>query len=251
MFRPYRLLLPLLPVTVGTTLGFIEPVGLICACLFVALVLAPWRLPDWLWYGLVITASLLLAAHQVPGFEPWVVASATRVSGDAAPYLLRLSWDKLLVGCTLLAWWLGQPLRQAADPTLAMVVCVLTLVAVPALALALGVVGWQPKWPDMLWPWLAINLGVAVLAEELLFRGVLQPRLIGWLGTRPGIACGALLFGAAHIPFSPLFAVVATLAGAGYGLAFHYSGKLSVAMALHGLVNLLHFTLLSYPLRLG
>jgi len=92
---------------------------------------------------------------------------------------------------------------------------------------------------------------VAVLAEELLFRGLLQPRLIGWLGPWPGITCTALLFGAAHIPFSLQFAAVAAVAGIGYGLAFHVTGRLSVAIALHGLVNLLHFTLLSYPLRLG
>jgi len=246
-----RLLLPFSPLAIGAALGFIQPVGIVAACLFMALVLTPARLPDWLWCGLVIVASLLLAAHQLPGFEPWVFGNATRISEDAPPYLLRLSWDKLLVGCTLLAWWLCQPPRQLGKPMRAIAVCVLTVVAVPGLALLLGVVGWQPKWPELLWHWLIINLGVAVLAEELLFRGLLQPRLIERLGTWPGIAFGALLFGAAHIPFSPTFAVVASVAGAGYGLAFHYSGRLSVAIALHGAVNLLHFTLLSYPLRQG
>lgn len=248
---PLRLLLPLFPLAAGVALGFIEPMGLLVACLFIALVLAPIRLPAWLWYGLVIIASLLLAAHRLPGFEPWVLAAPERISVDAPPYLLRLSWDKLLVGCALLAWWLGQRPRPANKPILAVPVCLLTLIAVPGLALLLGVVAWQPKWPEMLWPWLIINLGVAVLAEELLFRGLLQPRLVEWLGTWPGILCGALLFGAAHIPFSPWFAVVATIAGIGYGLAFHLTGRLSVAIALHGLVNLLHFTMLSYPLRIA
>ncbi|SDH36191.1 hypothetical protein SAMN05216588_104143 [Pseudomonas flavescens] len=246
-----RLLLPLFPLAAGVTLGFIEPMGLLVACLFIALVLAPNRLPARFRDGLVMIASLLLAAHLLPGFAPWILGDPERISSDAPPFLLRLSWDKLLVGCTLLAWWLGQPPRQGDKPMLTVAVYAATLLTVPGLALLLGVVGWQPKWPEMLWPWLIINLGVAVLAEELLFRGLLQQRLVEWLGVWPGILCAALLFGAAHIPFSPGFAVVATVAGLGYGLAFQLSGRLSIAIALHGLVNILHFVTLSYPLRLG
>ncbi|UCJ15885.1 CPBP family intramembrane metalloprotease [Pseudomonas sp. MM211] len=246
-----RLLLPLFPLATGVILGFIEPVGLLVACLFIALVFVPDRLPARIWHALVMIASLLLAAHLLPGFEPWIIREPERVSSDAPPYLLRLSWDKLLVGCTLLAWWIGLPSQHGDKPMLAIPASAATLLAVPTLALLLGVVAWQPKWPDMLWPWLIVNVGVAVLAEELLFRGLLQRRLVEWLGAWPGILCASLLFGAAHIPFSPGFAVVATVAGVGYGLAFHLTGRLSVAIALHGLVNLLHFTLLSYPIRLG
>jgi membrane protease YdiL (CAAX protease family) len=165
---------------------------------------------------------------------------------------LRLSWDKLLVGLSLLAWWLGQadsPLNRLQPRHLGAAV-LLTLTGVPLLALQLGVVAWQPKWPQDLWLWLAVNLGVTVLAEELLFRGLLQTRLIAWLGVWPGIALTALLFGAVHAPFSPLFALVAGVAGLGYGLAFHYSDRLSLAVGLHAAVNLLHVLLLSYPLRL-
>jgi membrane protease YdiL (CAAX protease family) len=129
-------------------------------------------------------------------------------------------------------------------------VALLTLVGIPLLALTLGLVDWQPKWPEEVWLWLAVNLGVAVLAEELLFRGLLQTHLVGWLGICPGILLTVLLFGAVHAHFSPLFAVVAGIAGLGYGLVFHYSGRLSLAVALHGAVNLSHLLLLSYPLRL-
>jgi len=117
--------------------------------------------------------------------------------------------------------------------------------------MALGLVAWQPKWPQGVLLWLAVNLGAAVLAEELLFRGVLQPVLVKRLGSWPGLLLTAGLFGVAHLPFSTLFAMVAALAGLGYGLAFHYSGRISLAIALHAAVNLVHFLLLSYPLRLA
>ena len=245
-----RLLLPCCPLLAGVLMGHIQPIGLLLACLFIALVLAPMRLPQWLWTGLVIVASLLLAAHLLPGFTPWLITEPQRISADAPSYQLRLSWDKLLVGCTLLAWWLGLPPRPAPRPGLMLPIFIVTLLAVPGLALLLGVVAWQPKWPDMLGAWLAVNLAVAILAEELLFRGLLQTRLVGWLGMWPGILLTALLFGAVHMPFSPTFALVAAVAGLGYGLAMQVSGRLSVAVALHGLVNLVHFTLLSYPLRI-
>lgn len=247
-----RLLLPAFTLALGHALGFIQPVGLLlgtAAC--VLILLGERRLPAWLWRALVLVAGVALAAHLLPGFSPWTLWQPRQISPDAPPYALRLSWDKLLLGTALLAWWLGQPCRPVISPARALWVCLLTLLAVPVLAIALGLVAWQPKWPEGLLLWLLVNLGVAVLAEELLFRGVLQPALVQRFGAWPGLLLTAALFGAVHLPFSPLFAVLAGLAGLGYGLAFHYSGRLSLAVALHGAVNLLHLSLLSYPLRLA
>ncbi|WP_372876484.1 lysostaphin resistance A-like protein [Pseudomonas sp.] len=246
-----RLLLPTLGLGLGFGLNFIQPGGLAAGLLFIALLLtADKALPERLWWCLSLLACFAFAAHLVPGFAPWPLSMPRQISSDAAPYAVRLSWDKLLVGLTLLAWWLGQLRVRATRAQPAWTVVLLTLAGIPLLALALNLVGWQPKWPEELWLWLAVNLGVAVLAEELLFRGLLQTRLVGWLGIWPGILLTAVLFGAVHAPFSPLFAVVAAIAGLGYGLAFHYSGRLSLAVALHGAVNLSHLLLLSYPLRL-
>lgn len=247
-----RLLLPVLALGMGLALGVVEPAGLALGTSYIAWVLFGERLlPRGVWWSGGLIGGVALAAHLLPGFQPTPLWSAQALSADAPPYALRLSWDKLLLGLTLLAWWLGQPPRPAVRPRLALFAGLATLLAVPLLALALGLVGWQPKWPPQLWLWLAVNLGVAVLAEELLFRAWLQPALVARLGALVGIGLTALLFGAAHVPFSPLFALVATVAGLGYGLAFHFSGRLWPAVALHGAVNLLHLLLLSYPLRSG
>lgn len=245
-----RLLLPAFTLALGHALGFVQPLGLLSGALFVALLLGERRLPAWLWLGAVLLAGIALAAHLLPGFSPWPLWQPRQISADAAPYALRLSWDKLLLGTALLAWWLGQRRERSISPSHARLACAATLLAVPLSALVMGLVAWQPKWPDGLLLWLAVNLGVAVLAEELLFRAVLQRALIRRLGTWPGLLLSAALFGVAHLPFSPLFALVAGVAGLGYGLAFHYSGRLSLAVGLHGAVNLLHMLLLSYPLRL-
>ncbi|TWC39056.1 hypothetical protein FBY03_105185 [Pseudomonas sp. SJZ079] len=248
-----RLLLPTLALGVGFVSGFVQPSGLVIGAAFIALLLfGEKHLPSALWWSLSLLACIALAAHALPGFSPWQLWPARQISVDAPPYALRLSWDKLLVGLSLLAWWLGQADSSLTrlQPRKLGAAMLLTLIGVPLLALQLGVVAWQPKWPQDLWLWLVVNLGVTVLAEELLFRGLLQTRLIAWLGAWPGITLTALLFGAVHAPFSPLFALVAAVAGLGYGLVFHYSGRLSLALALHAGVNLLHVLLLSYPLRL-
>lgn len=249
---PLRLLLPACWLACGVALGFIQPLGLLLGSLFALLVLAGQRLmPSWLWLGATLAGGLALAAHLLPGFTPTPLWAPRQISPDAPPYALRLSWDKALLGLTLLAWWLGSTPASAPSWPKALLVCGVTLLGVPLLALALGLVGWQVKWPEGLLLWLAVNLGVVALAEELLFRGLLQPALVRRLGVCPGVILGAVLFGAVHLPFSALFALLAGLAGLGYGLAFHYSNRLSLAVTLHVAVNLLHFLLLSYPLRLG
>lgn len=248
--RYLHLLLPISALGLGLSLGYIDGIGAALVAAYLVWIL--WGedvLPRWLWWGGGLAGGIALAAHLLPGFQPMALWPARQLSDDAPPFALRLSWDKLLLGLILLAWWLSHrkpPLRSA---NLAALTFGTTLLLVPLLAVTLGVVGWQPKWPEQLWLWLAINLGVAVLAEELLFRAWLQPALAVRLGAIPGIAITALLFGAAHVPFSPLFALVAGVAGLGYGVVFYFSGRLWPALALHGAINIQHLLLLSYPLR--
>lgn len=247
-----RLMLPALCLASGFALGYIQLSGLAAGAALGALLLYGDKyLPSALWASLSLLACIAFAAHLVPGFSATPLWPPRQLSVDAAPYALRLSWDKLLVGVTLLAWWMGQKTPNTPLSTGVGLTAALTLLGVPLLAWTLGLVGWQPKWPAQLWLWLAVNLGVAVLAEELLFRGLLQSRLVSWLGAWAGIGLTTLLFAAVHVPFSPLFALVAGIAGLGYGLIFHFSGRISLAIALHGAVNLLHLLLLSYPLRVA
>lgn len=246
-----QLLFPLIVLALGQGLGGVQVGALLAGVAYAGWVFAERQLPFRVWLPVTLLASIALAAHLVPGFSPLPLGEPQRLSSDAPPYALRLSWDKLLVGMTLLAWWLGRPTRAAPSAQRAWLASLATLVAVPLLALGSGLVGWQPKWPDILWSWLAVNLLATVLAEELVFRGLLQPLLISRLGARNGVLLTAALFGAVHLPFSPLFALLAGVAGLGYGLAFHYSGRLAVAVALHLAVNLCHLLLLSYPLRVA
>jgi len=62
------------------------------------------------------------------------------------------------------------------------------------------------------------------------------------------LAAGAAIFGAAHLAAGWQWALLAGLAGLGYGLAYRRGG-LGAAMLAHFLLNSLQFFLFTYPMR--
>jgi len=78
-------------------------------------------------------------------------------------------------------------------------------------------------------------VAIPALAEELLFRGLIQPGLGEKLGDRPALALTALLFGLVHL--SPIAIVYATLAGLALGWLRLRTGSVLPSIALHGAVN--------------
>jgi membrane protease YdiL (CAAX protease family) len=81
---------------------------------------------------------------------------------------------------------------------------------------------------------LAVTFAPAV-AEELLFRGLLQPALIKRLGPAFGIGLASLIFGAIHV--DPPQATGAALIGLVLGFVSYRSGSLWPAMAAHAANN--------------
>lgn len=83
-------------------------------------------------------------------------------------------------------------------------------------------------------------LWVVALSEEFFFRGFLQQVLSRPLGRWGGLVISSVIFGAAHLPFRHFpnwkFALVATLAGLFYGLAFQMAQSIRASMVTHSLV---------------
>jgi membrane protease YdiL (CAAX protease family) len=84
----------------------------------------------------------------------------------------------------------------------------------------------------------AVVFVVAGAVEEAIFRGLLQPGLVGVLGTVAGIAAASLLFGAAYLRTGSaeavaFFAVLGALAGAWV----QRTGDLAGVAAAHGLLS--------------
>jgi len=94
---------------------------------------------------------------------------------------------------------------------------------------------------------LALISAVAGMGEELLFRGVLQPVLIGWFGTAIGVAAASVVFGLLH-SVTPTYAILASLIGVYLGALAIWTGNLLPPIIAHGFYD---FAALVYLTRVA
>jgi uncharacterized protein len=94
---------------------------------------------------------------------------------------------------------------------------------------------------------LALLSLLAGVGEELLFRGVLQPALMRWLGPAPGLVAASVLFGLFH-PITATYVVLAAGLGLYLGLVAWAGGNLLIVIVAHALYD---FVVLVYLLRLA
>ncbi|KKX58486.1 CPBP family intramembrane glutamic endopeptidase [Pseudomonas putida] len=205
-------------------------------------------------HALFILLALTLALHWWPGFHNARMIDQERFTANAAPFSMNLNLDKPLIGFWLLLvcpWING---RHSLFQALKAGTQALSLSAIVTLggALLLGIVEWSPKWPPQAWLWINNNLLLVTLVEEVLFRGYVQGGLSRRFQHLPygghlALLIASLLFGLAHWGAGWEWLMLATLAGAGYGLAYRLGG-LAAAIATHFGLNLLHFSLFTYPM---
>jgi hypothetical protein len=96
----------------------------------------------------------------------------------------------------------------------------------------------------MAWELALISI-VAGIGEELLFRGVVQPLLINWLGIGAGLTSASVIFGLLH-SITPAYAVLATAIGAYFGWLAIATGGLLAPIVAHALYDFLALAYLVY-----
>ncbi|MCH7371549.1 CPBP family intramembrane glutamic endopeptidase [Aeromonas sp. MR16] len=204
------------------------------------------------WRGIALTLVLLwaiaLTLHLVPGFDNLRVLDRVQAGPASVPFSLYLNLDKPLIFFGLLLAWptlLGQggPIRWRP-----LALLILPLAALLLAAWQLGALKPELGLPHWWWLFALNNLLFTCVAEEALFRGFIQQAIAKRRQIWVGILIASLLFGAAHLAGGPLLMLFAALAGACYGLAFLWSGRLSVAILLHFLFNFAHLAFFTYPL---
>lgn len=97
---------------------------------------------------------------------------------------------------------------------------------------------------------LAVIAVMAGLGEELLFRGILQQGLQGWLGPWPGLLLASLAFGVAHW-VNRVYLFFGCLMGLYMGLLYWLTGSLLAAVVAHALYDFLALRRLQQPGRVG
>ncbi|MFM1689545.1 CPBP family intramembrane glutamic endopeptidase [Aeromonas salmonicida] len=232
-------------------LGRLSPSALLIT---LAGLLLAWRTPGLPqpWRGAALTLVLLwaiaLMLHLIPGFSNLKVLDQVQAGPASVPFNMYLNLDKPLVFFGLLLAWPALLGQGGAIRWRALALLLLPLAALLITAWQLGALKPEAGLPYWWWLFALNNLLFTCVAEEALFRGFIQQGVAARSRLWLGILVASLLFGAAHLAGGPLLMLFAALAGACYGLAFHFSGRLSVAIIIHFLFNFAHLALFTYPL---
>lgn len=196
-----------------------------------------------------------LMKHWVPGIHNWCFQSDILLSPLSVPWNFWINFDKPLIGIFILmtaphlpfSWKEGKRIRHVIGTTL--LGCVLVLLGI---SWTIGFIAWDPKIPDLLPLWVCNNLLSVTLAEEAFFRLFVQQSLIQ-LSQRYGLSwvwgwgLASFLFALFHLPAPPLYIGLCGIAGLFYGFAFQKTGRIEASIAVHFLLNLIHFLFFTYP----
>ncbi|WP_282066633.1 CPBP family intramembrane glutamic endopeptidase [Vibrio rotiferianus] len=202
----------------------------------------------YLGWSVVIIWCVMLFVHVIPGFNNLQVLNKVTASPLSAPFSMYLNLDKPLALFALFLAYpflLGSEAKGRVKPALLVMIPLLSLLPIAAM---LGALKPELSLPSWWWLFALNNLILTCVAEEALFRGFVQQSLSRRFDWRLGLVIASILFGLAHFAGGPLLIVFATLAGLGYGLVFHFTGRLWCAVLAHFLFNFCHLVFFTYPI---
>ncbi len=206
-------------------------------------------------------ATLLLgffiAIYRPDGFNYPLIWQTTSLYEGGQPFLLRANTSKAIGGYLVIAFLLTHTLRKKEQHSLLASVIFTFAVAVLAILVASFVFGvqWKPKLSEGFLIFSIVNLGITVASEEAFFRLLIQDYIASlFTNKHVGICVAAgiatLLFAFAHTTTFNAAFLLYLCVGAGYSAVYIYTRRLSMAIAVHFGVNILHFSFLEYPLSI-
>jgi membrane protease YdiL (CAAX protease family) len=200
---------------------------------------------------LILAAPLLLHLPFV-AFNNYRFLDHITLTENASPYSLYFNFDKTLVGVFIIALGYNST-KLNVKRLLKLLIINLIVMSILFLGLAtlLGYSKFEPKLPTFTFVWILVNLFSTCLAEEAIFRKLIQQHLYesipGKYAAIISIAIASLLFGIAHYNGGILYIILATIAGLFYGYIYYKTKRIESSMLLHVSFNLIHLLLFTYP----
>lgn len=231
---------------------YLAVLGLFCHLTVTEKIRAPLRI---LCGVIVVGLVVLLFLHAVPYFNNPLVFDKVYLSERSTAYTKYWNYDKAAAGLILLAYF-GQICKQAAcfkDSFKTVWPAMLaTIVVTLSLAVGLNYIAPDFKSSSVFFLWAWSNLFFTCVAEEMLFRGVVQRYLSVLNPSRAYrlfvVALVGVLFGLAHFGGGPVYVALASVAGIGYGYVYYRSGRIETAILTHFLLNAVHAVFFTYPM---
>lgn len=204
-------------------------------------------------FFLVLILSIPLMLHfSILGFDNYKYLDTIVLTPSSSPYSLYFNLDKTAIGIFIIAC--SYQVTKVNFLSIAKhIVISLGMMAILffVLATVLGYSKFEPKLPYFTPIWILVNLFFTCLAEEAIFRRLIQQKIYDSLPTKyalgVSLSVASLAFGLAHFNGGILYIILATIAGVFYGYIYHKTKRVESAMLLHMLFNLTHLLLFTYP----
>lgn len=220
------------------------------------------ELSRWIKAGLFLLLAPLafwVASYEPEGFAYPQLLSLAGDGGESARYELLIDFAKGVAGFLLLyLLWpkLGEN-EFVASTWLS--VSLLLLAPLFIISVAISVLGLQsqPKSIEQILQFAAVNLLITCVAEEVFMRFLFQQNLRNAVASFTSnrtlqefipLLLVTGIFVAIHSGISGAAIWVYALAGFLYGLSYTLSKNILYPIAIHFLVNLVHFSFLTFPL---
>ncbi|OEK07723.1 hypothetical protein A8C32_16595 [Flavivirga aquatica] len=204
-------------------------------------------------FFLILALSIPLAFHfSILDFNNYRYLRNIILTGSSSPYSLYFNLDKTIVGMFIIGFCLEY---KKVEFLLILKLVVINLLLMGliffVLATVLGYSKFEPKLPYFTPVWVLVNLFFTCMAEEAIFRKLIQQRIHDSLSGKYALVLSVLIaslaFGLAHFSGGIAYIVLASLAGMFYGYVYYKSKRIESSILLHFGFNLLHLLLFSYP----
>ncbi|MCP3943856.1 MAG: CPBP family intramembrane metalloprotease [Desulfobacteraceae bacterium] len=185
-------------------------------------------------------------------FNNYKFLDAVKITQNSSPYSLYFNFDKTLIGLFILGF--GYSFKKNDIFFLFTKVIKYLFLMIPGIiviTLILGYSKFEPKLPNFTLIWILANLFFACIAEEALFRKLIQGKIESYLSFKNcaiiSILVSSLLFGLTHYRGGMSYIALALVAGIFYGHIYHKTKSIEASILLHFAFNLTHFLLFAYP----
>jgi CAAX protease family protein len=215
--------------------------------------------PFWSYEDLIFFIALAFPSLFVSVIAVRAIAGASTLSKPFQGLLAQLAWYLMVFGSLygLLRVRYGQPFWRSLGWVVPFRGVALSFFGGPALALAVGYVGYLLRTPEVKMPFgqmmqdrptmMLFAIFVVVLGplcEELAFRGFLMPLLMRSFGAAAGILITGAIFGCVHgyeYEWSWRHILLISLAGSTFGWVRYRTGSTAAATFMHSTFNLTQF----------